>query len=221
MSRPVLRVSASPLASWALSPWALSPFAPALLCGLAACGAALGFGGCTSGSGGFADSAAVEAAAALEGESLPAQAWTTDLAAARATAAAEDKDVLMLFTGSDWCRYCILLEEQVFAQAPASRLTDDFVPVMLDFPSDKPQSPEVVAQNERAQEAYAVQGFPTVLLTDASGKRYAELMYDPRYETGGAAAFLADAKALRAKNGGATGGGAKSEPSVGGKTASL
>ena len=45
MSRPVLRVSASPLASWALSPWALSPFAPALLCGLAACGAALGFGG--------------------------------------------------------------------------------------------------------------------------------------------------------------------------------
>ena len=205
MSRPVAPASFVP-----------ASFAPALLCGLAACGAALGFGGCTSGSSGFADAAAVEQAAALKGDALPAEAWTTDLAAARRTAAAENKDVLMLFTGSDWCRYCVLLEEHVFAQAPASRLTDDFVPVMIDFPMQKPQPPQVVAQNEAAQEAYGVQGYPTVLLTTAGGERYAEMNYDARYERGGAAAFLADAKALRARHAGPA-----AEPSVGGKAASL
>ncbi|MFH5805788.1 thioredoxin family protein [Alienimonas sp. DA493] len=192
-------------------------FVPALICGLAACGAALGFVGCTSGSGGLADSAAVEQAAALSGEPLPIHEWTTDLAAARQTAAAEGKDVLMLFTGSDWCPPCMALEENVFSQAPASRLTDDFVPVLFDFPMKKEQAPEIAARNEQVQQEYGITGYPTVLLTSAGGTQYGELHYQPRYESGGAAAFLADAKALRAENGG-TGEG-ETEPSVGGRTA--
>lgn len=192
-------------------------FVPALLCGLAACGAALGFGGCTSGSGGLADSAAVEQAAALTGDPLPIHDWTTDLAAARQTAAAEGKDVLMLFTGSDWCPPCMALEKNVFAQAPASRLQDDFVPVLLDFPMKTEQAPELAARNEQVQQAYGVAGYPTVLLTSADGSQYGMLGYEPRYETGGAAAFIADAKTLRTKQGGA--GDADPEPSVGGRTA--
>ncbi|QDT14748.1 thioredoxin family protein [Alienimonas californiensis] len=190
-------------------------FVPALLCGLAACGAALGFGGCTSGSGGLADSAAVEQAAALSGEPLPIHDWTTDLAVARQTAAAEGKDVLMLFTGSDWCPPCMALEKSVFAQAPASRLEDDFVPVLFDFPNKKAQAPEIAARNQQVQEAYGVAGYPTVLLTSADGSKYGELHYQDRYESGGAAAFLADAKALRAANGAA----GDAEPSVGGRPA--
>ncbi|NNJ26803.1 thioredoxin family protein [Alienimonas chondri] len=193
MSRPAPRVS----------------FVPALLFGLTACGAALGFGGCTSGSGGFADPAAVEEAAALTGEPMPIDEWTTDLAAAKQTAEAENKDLLLLFTGSDWCPPCMALEKEVFAKSPASRLQDDFVPVLLDFPMQKPQAPEIVARNEEIQESFGVTGYPTVLLVSASGEQYAELHYEERYASGGPAAFLADAKAKRNAHGGAG-----SEPSV-------
>ena len=188
-------------------------FAPALLCGLAACLGALGFGGCTSGTAEFADPAAVQQAASLTGGPLPIEEWTTDLAAARARAAAENKDVLMLFTGSDWCPPCMQLEAEVFSRAPASRLEDDFVPVLFDFPNGKPQPPELVAANAAAQEAYGVEGYPTVLLTTPDGTRYGQV----RYGGGGPAAFLADTKALRQRRGGAA-----SESSVGGdQTASL
>ena len=193
---------------------------PAALCAAALC-AGGGFLGCTSGgSGGLADAAAVREAAALPGEPLPIHDWTTDLAAARTQAAAEKKDVLMLFTGSDWCPPCMMLEAQVFGQAPASRLTDDFVPVLLDFPENKPQPAGLAARNAATQERYGVQGYPTVLLTTAAGEKYGELGYQGRYESGGAAAFLADVKALRARHAGTpTDSG---EPSVGGaKTAAL
>ncbi len=187
MSRPVSRIS----------------FLPALLCGLAACGAALGFGGCTSGAGGLADADAVESAAALSGDPLPIHGWTTDLAAARRTAAAEGKDVLMLFTGSDWCPACVEMEQKVFAKAPASRMEDEFVPVLVDFPNRTPQAASLAARNEALQAAYGVSGFPTVLLTAPDGAVYGKLHYAPsRYATGGAAAFIADAQALRSRQGG-------------------
>ncbi|MEM9702157.1 MAG: hypothetical protein AAF907_06915, partial [Planctomycetota bacterium] len=115
---------------------------PAALCGLGAA-VALGFGGCTSGAGVIADADAVEQAGALSGGALTASDWTEDLAAARRQAAVEHKDVLMLCPGADWCHFRIKLEEEVFAQSPASRLTDDFVPVLLDFPRDKALSPAV------------------------------------------------------------------------------
>ncbi len=41
--------------------------------------------------------------------------WLTDYAKAKAQAAAEKKPLLLDFTGSDWCTWCIKLDKDVFA----------------------------------------------------------------------------------------------------------
>ena len=207
MSRPTPRVFPPPTAA-----------APAAF--VAAAFVAAGVLGCAPNGAGLADADAVREVAALDGEPLPIHEWTTDLAAAREQAAAEGKDVLMLFTGSDWCHFCKLLEKEVFAQAPASRLTDEVVPVALDFmpdgtPTDAAHGPAHAAALQTAD----IDGFPTIVLTDPAGTEFARMNYEQRYASGGAAAFIADVKALRAEHG-RPGGGA--EPSVGGtKTAGL
>ena len=38
----------------------------------------------------------------------------TDYKAALAKAKAENKDVLIDFSGSDWCRWCVKLDKEVF-----------------------------------------------------------------------------------------------------------
>src|SRR5262245_36197437 len=43
--------------------------------------------------------------------------WTQDFAAAKATAAREHKDLLVDFTGTDWCAVCITLDKEVFSTA--------------------------------------------------------------------------------------------------------
>ena len=40
--------------------------------------------------------------------------WLTELPAAQAKAAAENKAILVDFTGSDWCGWCIRLRKNVF-----------------------------------------------------------------------------------------------------------
>src|SRR5438093_919127 len=45
-----------------------------------------------------------------------AATWLTDLPAAQAAAKAEKKIVLLDFTGSDWCGWCIRLKNEVFSQ---------------------------------------------------------------------------------------------------------
>ena len=62
-------------------------------------------------------------------------AWTTDVIAALAAARAEGKDLLLLYTGSDWCPPCIKLEEEVLSKPEfISAAAEKFVLVKLDFP---------------------------------------------------------------------------------------
>jgi thiol:disulfide interchange protein len=64
--------------------------------------------------------------------------WVTDWEAAKAQAKKEGKDLLVDFTGSDWCGWCIKLHEEVFSHAEFSGpATELFVFVELDFPRQK------------------------------------------------------------------------------------
>src|SRR5262245_31216292 len=96
--------------------------------------------------------------------------WLEDFEAAKAKAAKEGKDLLIDFTGSDWCVWCKTLRQEVFDQdefkkkAPAK-----FILLELDFPNAKPQSDAVKAQNAKLQAQFNVGGFPSVILTDAKG----------------------------------------------------
>jgi len=116
------------------------------------------------------------------------EGWTSDFEAAKKQAAAEKKDLLINFTGSDWCGWCIKLKKEVFdEQAFKDGVKDKFVLVEIDFPKDESKlTPEVKAQNEQLQEKFAVEGFPTIILADEAGRPYATT----GYEAGGPKAYL-------------------------------
>lgn len=122
------------------------------------------------------------------------EGWTDNYDEAKSTAADQDKDLLLDFTGSDWCGWCIKLKEEVFSKDAFKGYADDaFVLVELDFPKNKPQSQEIRQQNTELQEAFAVQGFPTIILADSTGKPYAKT----GYQQGGAEAYVEHLKSLK------------------------
>ena len=93
--------------------------------------------------------------------------WLTDLDAAKAQGVKENKPVLVDFTGSDWCPPCKSLHKVVFESPEFAAAASRYVLVELDFPRNKPQTPELKAKNRGWQQKYAVNSFPTVLLLDA------------------------------------------------------
>ncbi|NQX03036.1 thioredoxin family protein [bacterium] len=125
------------------------------------------------------------------------EGWSADFAAAKKEAAEAKKDLLVDFTGSDWCSWCIKLDKEVFNQAPfKAGVKDKFVLVELDYPEDKSKlSAATLKQNEELGKKYAVQGYPTILLTDADGRPYAAT----GYQDGGPEAYVKHLDELRAK----------------------
>lgn len=125
------------------------------------------------------------------------EGWSSDFAASKKLAAESKKDLLIDFTGSDWCGWCIKLQKEVFSQDPFKNgVKDKFVLVELDYPQDKSKlSAATIKQNEELGEKYAVQGYPTILLCDADGKPFAAT----GYEKGGPEAYVKHLDKLRAK----------------------
>lgn len=123
------------------------------------------------------------------------EGWVTDFEAAKKSAAEGKKDLLLDFTGSDWCGWCIKLNEEVFSKEPFKAGTKDkFVMVELDFPRKKELDAKLKEQNEALQEKFQVQGFPTIMLCDATGKPYAKTGYQP----GGPEKYVAHLNELQA-----------------------
>ncbi len=125
------------------------------------------------------------------------EGWTSDYDAALKTAAESKKDLLVDFTGSDWCGWCIKLNDEVFKHEPfKAGVKDSFVLVEVDFPKDESKLPEAVRkQNAALGEKYAVQGYPTILLCDAEGRPYAAT----GYQKGGPEKYVEHLNELRAK----------------------
>lgn len=111
----------------------------------------------------------------------------TDFEAAKTKAAAEQKPLLLDFTGSDWCGWCIKLDKEVFSQQAFQDFADEsLILVELDFPRDKPQSAELKAQNAALRDQYKVRGYPTILILTPEG----ELIEQTGYKRGGAEAYV-------------------------------
>lgn len=93
--------------------------------------------------------------------------WPTDVAAAQKKAQAENKSLLLFFTGSDWCGYCIKLEEAVLTkEGTTEKISEKFVPVVLDFPAKKEIPAELKAQNDALKKQLGIRGFPTLMAVD-------------------------------------------------------
>ena len=124
-----------------------------------------------------------------------------DLAAAQAKAKELKKDVLVDFSGSDWCGWCIKLDQEVFSKPEfLEAATKDYVLCVLDFP----RKPENVAKipenlqkaNRELMEKYGVQGFPTVLIMTADGNIIGQTGYQP----GGPTAYVEHLKEIKAQH---------------------
>lgn len=97
--------------------------------------------------------------------------WGTDLKAAQEQAKKENKLVLMDFTGSDWCGWCIKLKKEVFdTKEFAEYAAKNLVLVEVDFPSKKKQSAELKKANDALKTKYGANGFPTIVVLNSEGK---------------------------------------------------
>ena len=120
--------------------------------------------------------------------------WMTSLPAAQAKAKAENKLVMMDFTGSDWCPWCIKLNKEVFSTPTfAAYAEKNLVPVEVDFPRRKAQSAEQKKANQALQEKYSIEGYPTVIVLNSQGKKIGELGYGE----GGPKPFIAKLEQIK------------------------
>lgn len=103
-----------------------------------------------------------------------AQNWKTNFEDAKSIAVKENKKILLVFSGSDWCAPCIKLENVVWkSEAFKTEAEKKWVLVRADFPKKKNNqlSPELSASNKLLAERYNKGGsFPLVVLLDSNGK---------------------------------------------------
>ena len=127
------------------------------------------------------------AAPALAQSSAPV--WYSSLPAALAQAQASQRPVLAVFSGSDWCKPCMLLKQEVFDQPEFTGFAQDkFVLARFDFPRNKKNRlPDAQTKlNEEAAAKLNEEGaFPAVVLLSPEGKILARTGYRP----GGATAY--------------------------------
>jgi thioredoxin-related protein len=122
-------------------------------------------------------------------------AWTTDYKKAQEEAKANQKLVLLDFTGSDWCGFCFQLDKAILSQPQfKDYASKNLVLVEVDFPRRKSQSLETKKQNQELAERYQIEGFPTLVVLNGEGKTI--WRYDGLYP-GGIAAFLAELDKVR------------------------
>lgn len=115
------------------------------------------------------------------------EAWLTNMDKAKAQAKELARPILVDFSGSDWCGWCIKLDKEVFSQQEFKDFAkDNLVLLLLDFPRKKELAADEKKANDALAKAYKVQGFPTVLILDAEGKELARTGYQP----GGPKAYI-------------------------------
>ena len=97
--------------------------------------------------------------------------WHYNLPEAQALARKQNKLVLMNFTGSDCCGWCMKLKKEVFLTPEFSDYArTNLVLVEIDQPRWKPLSQEQLAMNSKVQEQYRAEGFPTLVALSSTGQ---------------------------------------------------
>ena len=114
--------------------------------------------------------------------------WLTNYDAALAEAKKANKPLLIDFTGSDWCPPCKMMEKQVFA-APVFQeyAAKDLILLKADFPKLKALDAEQQKANDALAQKFQIEGFPTLVVLDGSGK---ELARNVGYQPGGPEAVI-------------------------------
>lgn len=130
--------------------------------------------------------------------------WHTNVGDAIAVASKEKKPMLLFFTGSDWCGWCIRLQKEVLLTPEFTKWAkDNVVLVELDFPRRTPQTDGIKKQNNELQQAFGVQGFPTIHFANSTkkdGKINFQGLGSTGYVAGGPTAWLGVADGILKSN---------------------
>ena len=129
-------------------------------------------------------------------ESKPELKWYTDVKEAIKVSNKKKKPLMLFFTGSDWCGWCIRLQNEVLRTPEFGKWAkESVILVELDYPRRTAQSDEIKKQNSELQQAFGIQGFPTVFFANATvnkeGKVNFEGLGSTGYVAGGPTAWLA------------------------------
>ena len=120
----------------------------------------------------------------LAGFQLYAQQWLTSFQEAKELSAAQEKTILLVFQGSDWCAPCIKLNRDIFETAHfLTYAKDHFIMLQADFPKRKKNalSPELQAHNNALAEQYNKGGiFPFVVVLDNYGTVLGQTSYSKK-----------------------------------------
>ena len=120
-------------------------------------------------------------------------AWHTNYDEGLSLSKKSGKMMFVLFTGSDWCRWCIKLEDEILSKPEfAKAVGEQYVFVKIDSPRKHPLPEKEEARNEELLDQYDIEGYPTILLVDSKEEVDAELSY----VSGGVAPFLAELKSV-------------------------
>jgi thioredoxin-related protein len=102
------------------------------------------------------------------------QNWKTNFEEAKKEASDQNKKILLVFSGSDWCAPCIKLDNVVWkSDAFKSESEKNWVIYKADFPKKKANqlTTELAESNNKLAEKYNKSGsFPLVILLDKTGK---------------------------------------------------
>lgn len=122
-------------------------------------------------------------------------AWSTDVPQAVAKAKADNKLVLLDFTGSDWCGWCIKFDKEALdTKEFQDYAAKNLVLVQLDFPHKTQQPAELKQANQALSQKYSIEGFPTFVVLNKDGK---EIGRQVGYKEGGPKAFIAEIEGFK------------------------
>jgi len=110
-----------------------------------------------------------------------AQDWVTDFTKAKQLATNENKPIVLVFQGSDWCAPCIKLDREVWSTDTFKDYAKkNYILLQADFPRKKNNAlSETQAKgNAKLAETYNKSGiFPFVVVLDHKGKVLGETGY--------------------------------------------
>lgn len=109
------------------------------------------------------------------------QDWKFDFEEAKQLANEENKNIILVFSGSDWCAPCIKLDRNIWqSEAFKKEANANWIIIKADFPRKKANQLEdsQTEKNRKLAEKYNVEGsFPLVVILDKSGKILSKMGY--------------------------------------------
>ena len=117
-------------------------------------------------------------------------AWLADLAVAQEQAKQLNRPILTVFSGSDWCKPCVVYEKEVFAQAAFMDFAKGrLILAHFDYPrlpQNRPTPAQAKANAAAAAQLNREGDFPLAVVVSPEGKVVAKT----GYIVGGPGAFI-------------------------------